>query len=60
MKEKCSINDSKNILSFFIEIYSKPPKKNYPANKTDVYHIDDNWSLDVLDLRTCGPQNNRG
>ena len=33
------------------EIYSKPPKKNYTTNKTDVYHIDDIWPLDTLDLR---------
>ena len=42
------------------EIYSKPPKKNYPTNKTDVYHIDDVWSLDILDLKDFDPKNNRG
>ena len=42
------------------EIYSKPPKRNYPTNKTDVYHIDDTWSLDILDLKDYGPENNRG
>ena len=42
------------------EIYSKPPKKKYATNKTDVYHIDDIWSLDVLDLQDYGPENNRG
>ena len=42
------------------EIYSKPPKKNYITNKTDVYHIDDTWSLDLLDLKDYGPKNNRG
>ena len=35
----------KTIKLFIDEIYSKPPKKNYPTNKTDVYHIDDIWSL---------------
>ena len=44
---------------FVNEIYSKPPKKNYPTNKTDVYHIDDIWSLDILDLKDYGPENNR-
>ena len=29
------------------EIYSKPPKKNYITNKTDVYYIDDIWILDI-------------
>ena len=50
----------KNIKIFINEIYSKPPKKNYPTNKTDVYQIDDIWSLDVLDLKDYGPENNRG
>ena len=35
----------KNIKIFINEIYSKPPRKNYATNKTDVYHIDDIWSL---------------
>ena len=50
----------KNIKIFINEIYSKPPKKNYATNKTDVYHIDDTWSLDILDLKDYGPENNRG
>ena len=50
----------KNILKFLIETYSKPPKKNYSTNKTDVYHTDDNWSLDILDLKEYGPEINRG
>ena len=50
----------KNIKIFIKEIYSKPPKKNYVTNKTDVYHIDDIWSLDILDLKNYGPENNRG
>ena len=50
----------KNIKIFINEIYSKPPKKFYATNKTDVYHIDDILSLDVLDLKDYGPENNRG
>ena len=49
----------KNIKIFINEIYSKPPKKNYATNKTDVYHIDDIWSLDILDLKDYGPENNK-
>ena len=49
----------KNIKTFINEIYSKPPKKNYITNKTDVYYIDDIWSLDILDLKDYGPKNNR-
>ena len=50
----------KNIKIFNNEIYSKPPKRNYITNKTDVYYIDDIWSLDILDLKYYGPENNRG
>ena len=50
----------KNIKIFINEIYSKPPKKNYITNKTDVYHIDDIWSLDILDLKDYGTGNNKG
>ena len=50
----------KNIKFFINEIYFKPPKKNYITNKTDVYHIDDIWSLDILDLKDYGPENIRG
>ena len=50
----------KTITFFIDEFYSKPPKKIYRTNKTDVYHIDDIWSLDILDLTGYGPENNRG
>ena len=50
----------KNIKNFMNEIYSKPPKNYYATNKTDVYHIDDIWSLDILHLKDYGPKNNRG
>ena len=42
------------------EIYSKRPKQNNITNKTDIYHFDDIWSLDVLDLKDYGPEKNRG
>ena len=50
----------KNIKIFINQIYSKPPRKNYATNKTNVYYIDDIWSLDLLDLKDYGPKNNRG
>ena len=50
----------KNIEIFIDEIHSKGTKRNYAANKTDVYHIDDIWSLDILDLKDYGPENNKG
>ena len=50
----------KKIKFFINEIYSKPPRKNYATNKTNVYHIDDTWSLDILDLKDYGPEKKRG
>ena len=50
----------KNIKIFINEIYSKPPEKNYSTNKTDVYHIDDILSLDILGLKDYGAENIRG
>ena len=47
----------KNIKLFINEIYSKPPENNQATNKTDVYHIDDIWSFDILDLKDYGPEN---
>ena len=32
---------------FIDEIYSKPPRKNYPKNKITNNHIDQIWSIDV-------------
>ena len=49
----------KSIKIFIDEIHSEGPKRNYPTNKTDVYHIDDIWSLDILDIKDYGPENNR-
>ena len=49
----------KSIKKFLNEIFSKPPKKNYATNKSDVYLIDDIWSLDFLDIKDYGSENNR-
>ena len=35
---------------FIDEIYSKPPKKNYPTNKIIYNHIDEIWSIDLADM----------
>ena len=42
------------------EIYSKPTEKFYITNKTNVYHIDEIWSLDILNEKDNGTENNRG
>ena len=49
----------KNIKIFINETYAKGPKRNYVRNKTDVYYIDEIWSLDILDLNDYGPENNK-
>ena len=49
----------KTIKIFINEVYSKPTKRNCLTNKTDVYHIDDTWSLDILDLKDYGPESNK-
>ena len=46
--------------TFINEIYSKPPKKNYSTNKTIVKHIDDTWSMNLLDMVEYGVKNNKG
>ena len=51
---------SDNIKTFVDEIYSKPPKRNYPTNKTIIKTIDDTWFSDLLDMNDYGPKNNRG
>ena len=50
----------KNIKTIINENCSKGPKKKFVTKKTDVYHIDDIWSFDNLDLKDYGPENNRG
>ena len=49
-----------SIRIFINEVYSKRPKKKYFTNKTEVYHTDDIWSLDMLDLKDYGPEKDRG
>ena len=45
---------------FMNEICSKLPERKFNTNKTNVYHIDDTRSLDILDLYGYGSKNNRG
>ena len=42
------------------EIYSKPPKKNYPTNKIVYNHIDEIWSIDLADMIDYKISNNKG
>ena len=49
----------KRFKKFVNEIYSKGSKQNYITNKTNAFHIDDILSLDILNLKDYGPENNR-
>ena len=42
------------------EIYSKPPKKNYPTNKIIYNHIDEIWSIGLADMIDYKISNNKG
>ena len=48
-----------NIKIFVDEIYSKPPKKNYPTNKIVYKNIDEIWSFDLVDMIDCKISNNK-
>ena len=45
---------------FVDEIYSKPPKKNYPTNKIVYNHIDEIWSINLTDMIDYKTSNNKG
>ena len=60
LEEKYKINVSEDNQCFLDENYSKTPKKIVPQPKTDVYHIDDVWSLDILGIKNYGPEKNEG
>ena len=44
---------------FIDEIYSTPPKKNYPTNKIIYNHIDELWSIDLADMIDYKTSNNK-
>ena len=51
----------KDLTKFFIdEIYSTPPKENYPTNKIIYNHIDEIWSIDLTDMIDYKISNNKG
>ena len=52
---------NKDLTKIFIdEIYSKPPKKNYPTNKIIYNHVDEIWSIDLADFSDYKTSNNKG
>ena len=50
----------KTLIIFIVEVYSKPPKKDYITYKANVYHIDDFWGLDILDIKDYCAERKRG
>ena len=46
----------KSIKLFVHENYSEGPKRYYTTKNTDVYNIDDIWSLQNLDPKVYGPE----
>ena len=51
---------NKELTKVFIdEIFSKPPKKNYPTNKIVYNHIDEIWSIDLADMVDSKISNNK-
>ena len=51
----------KDLTKIFIdEIYSTPPRKNYPTNKIIYNHIDQIWSIDLADMIDYKISNNKG
>ena len=48
------------IRNFVIEIYSKPPKKNYETNKIVYNHIDETWSIHLAVIIDYKFTNNKG
>ena len=51
----------KDLTKIFIdEIYSKPPKKNYPTNKIVYNFVDEIWSIDLADFSVYKTLNNKG
>ena len=51
----------KDLTKLFIdEIYSTPPKKNYPTNKITYNHIDEIWSIDLADMIDYKISDNKG
>ena len=52
---------NKDLTKIFIdEIYSTPPRKNYPTNKIVYNKIDEIWSIDLADFSDYKTSNNKG
>ena len=51
----------RDLIKIFVdEIYSKHPLRNYPTNKIIFNHIDEIWSIDLVDMIDYKISNNKG
>ena len=51
----------RDLIKIFVDdIYSKPPKNNYPTNKLVYNHIDEIWSNDLVDMVEYKISNKKG
>ena len=51
----------KDLTKIFVdETFFKPPKKTYSTNKIVYNHIDEIWSIDLLDSNYSKTSNKRG
>ena len=51
----------KDLRKIFIEeIYSKPPRRNYPTIRITYNYIDEIWSIDLADMIDYKISNNKG
>ena len=51
----------KDLTKIFVdEIYSKPPRRNYPTNKLIYNDLDEIWSIDLADMVDYKTSNNKG
>ena len=57
-KKSSELNYPERNQLFYRRIFLKTPKKNYPTNKNNVYHIDDIYTLETSDLNDYGPEKN--
>ena len=51
----------RDLIKIFIdEIYSKPPRRNFPTNEIIYNHTDEIWSIDLADMIDYKISNNKG
>ena len=49
----------RDLTKLFIHVFYSSPKKNYPTNNLIYNHIDEIWSIDLMDMSDYGISNNK-